>query len=89
MSDRSTPRQVAAKHLSIHRRGNPSMRGPDSRDYDRADTMLAHLRHEGYVVIHPNDVPRMIGSDIPERQDGWNACRASIFRDPPDWDRLS
>lgn len=65
------------------------MRGPDSRDYDRADTMLAHLRHEGYVVIHPNDVPRMIGSDIPERQDGWNACRASIFRDPPDWDRLS
>lgn len=83
MSQRPTPQQIAASQLSIHRRGNPSMAGPNTRDVQQAETLIAHLGHYGYVIVHPADVPeRELEGDI-SFVDGWNACRDRIFGGRP------
>ena len=83
MSERPTPEQIAASQLSIHRRGNPAMSGPNPQDVQRAETLIGHLRHHGYAIVHPDDHPAMspddeLFLDAPYGA-GWNDCRGDIF----------
>lgn len=41
--------------------------------------ILGRLAEHGYVIVHPDDVPAMMGSDIAAYQDGFNACRDLVF----------
>lgn len=65
MRERPTPEELA---VSGHASNNAIRQA-----------FLAWIHEYGYRIVHPDDVPRMIGSDIRQRQDGWNACRAHIF----------
>jgi hypothetical protein len=69
-SDRPTPEQIAAS--------------PNDVVHIAKDQLLADLRYEGYVIVHPDDVPRshpIIPGKVYDWQYhlGWVACREAIF----------
>ena len=44
-------RDAIAQRLEIQRRHNPSMGGPDQRDYRNADDVLDGLHAHGFIVL--------------------------------------
>ena len=71
MSDRPTPEQLAAE-------------APFPADLERL-AYLARLTSNGYVIVHPDDVPEHSHGVTPPNQvhsfnwvEGWNACRRHI-----------
>ena len=51
------------------------------RAFNRAlDDFLDTLEQEGYIIVHPDDVPAA-DMGTPQYNQGYNACRRSIFDD--------
>ena len=73
-ADRPTPEQIAGE---FH--------------YDSPLAFVRdHLPEHGYVIVHPDDVPKLDGRNFSDRShragdvihaDGWNDCRRHIFGD--------
>jgi hypothetical protein len=58
---------------------------PEQIFYDYPASFLSRLRQHGYVIVHPDDVPDVLGvvPRYPNRQEawrqGWDDCRRHIF----------
>ena len=77
MTDHPTPTEIAAE-------------APYPADIERL-TFLARLTSNGYMIVHPDDVPHgqtgitdvLPAEAATERIIGWEACRTLIFGDTP------
>lgn len=68
MTDRPTPRQIIGAAIA----GTKAQR-------QIVDDVLLTLRAHGYVIAHPDDVPRVEAGKPWPRLMGWNACWDYIF----------
>lgn len=76
MTDRPTPEEIAGKFDAT-----PGLDTP-------ASLYLGALHYQGYVIVHPDDVPEHSHGYPPPTPvhsfnwcEGWNACRRRIFGD--------